>query len=59
MNRKIILLGVIVLAAVGGYVFIRSSNNHKECSTVKSVTTDENGNQVVNEKHVCKEKYSF
>lgn len=59
MNKKIIVLGSIVVFTIGGYIFIKTNNDHKECSNVKSITTDKNGNQVVSEKHVCKEKYSF
>ncbi|WP_298152779.1 hypothetical protein [Flavobacterium sp.] len=55
---KWILLLVLVLS-VGGYFFIEASNDHAECSTLRVYSKDKDGNQVVTERHACKEKYSF
>ena len=59
-NKKFkIYLVVILLLAFGGVYFIRISNDHKECATEKIYATDKNGNQVITEKHICKEKFSI
>jgi hypothetical protein len=58
-NKSKVILFCIVVLAIGSYWFIKDSNNHKECSTVKEYSTDKNGNQVATEKHICKEKYNF
>lgn len=60
MNKKTILIVVIVfIASFSATFFIIKSNDHKECATEQIKTKDANGNLVLSQKHICKEKYSF
>ncbi|AWA30480.1 hypothetical protein HYN48_10490 [Flavobacterium magnum] len=54
-----ITLALVVVTAVSGYLFITDANDHNECETKKMVTIDKHGNQVITEKHICREKYNF
>lgn len=56
-----IISGLIAgaILTVSAVLFIRYSNDHKECSTVTEKTVNTNSETVVTTKHVCKEKYSF
>ena len=53
------MLILIVMVATGSFLFIRFSNDHKECEDVISKSTDSDGNTIVTTEHICKEKYSF
>jgi len=61
MNKKKfgIYIGLLVIVVVGSVFFIRINNDHKECNTITLHTLDKDNNDVVIQKHVCKEKYSF
>lgn len=60
MAKKFILFfSVLVLITIGSLLFIKSSNDHKECSTEIEHSKDSNGNNISTEKHICKEKYNF
>lgn len=54
-----IFMVVLIAISVSSVIFIRLSNDHKECSTVTIHTIDKENNDLVVQKHVCKEKYSF
>lgn len=56
-----ILLGsfIFITVFVVSYIFIKSSNDHKECATVIDRVKDKDGNIVTVSKHKCKEKYNF
>ena len=58
-NRFKIFSVVFLVMTIGVVYFIRISNDHKECGSEKAVVTDNNGNQVITVKHICKEKYNF
>lgn len=60
MNKVVILSFIVILFAIMALVFIKNSNDHRECSQVKEIKTLNNGSTVVRtNKHVCKEKYNF
>ena len=60
MKSKIVLgLVILITVFVVSYVFIKSSNDHKECGTVVNTVKDKDGNIVTVSKHNCKEKYNF
>lgn len=59
MKKSIVILSVLVLGTIGTIVFINNSNDHKECSTTVEQTKDVDGNVVMTEKHICKEKYNL
>jgi uncharacterized membrane protein len=60
MNTKNIVLVIIVfIFSFSATFFIIRSNDHKECETLQIKTKDTNGNLVISQKHICKEKYSF
>lgn len=57
--KAVILLGTLIVAAVSTIMFIRFSNDHKECHTTTKQVTDAKGNSITIQEHVCKEKFSF
>ncbi len=60
MNKVTILSFVVILFSVMTLLFIKTSNDHKECSQIEETKTLNNGSIVVTtNKHVCKEKYNF
>ena len=60
MKRKqTFTLLLLLLFTVGTLLFIKESNDHKECSDRYESTKDSNGNLVVSKQHICQEKYSF
>lgn len=60
MKRNIIIiLGFILILTLSVLAFIRFSNDHIECNAVVINKLEKNGNKVVLEKHICKEKYNF
>ncbi|MFD2907491.1 hypothetical protein ACFSX9_01960 [Flavobacterium ardleyense] len=59
MKKYTLILGLILIGTIATLIFIHFSNDHEECDTVTSTTTDSNGNSVKTEAHICKEKYNF
>ena len=60
MHKKMGLVAIVVVfLAASAFVFIKTNNDHCQCSTIKETTFDKNGNKVFSEKHHCKEDYSF
>ena len=59
-KNKIIFsfLGVLIIL-VGVTIFIKNSNDHKECDVVIEPTKDTRGNTVTIKKHICKENFNF
>lgn len=57
--KALSLIAIIAFATIGAAIFIRVSNDHKECSTVTRQVIDAQGNTVTVKEHVCKEKASF
>lgn len=54
----ITLIGIVIIT-VSILIFIKNSNDHKECSTEIKISKNNKGEKVKVEKHNCKEKYSF
>jgi hypothetical protein len=60
MNKAVMLSFVVILFLIMASVFIKNSNDHRECSQIQETKTLNNGSTVVRtNKHVCKEKYNF
>ena len=57
--KYLILIISLVVIGFGSYMFVKFSNDHKECSSTQEVTIAQDGSKVVSTKHVCKEKYSL
>lgn len=57
--KAIIFTGTLIVATVSTIIFIRFSNDHKECHTTTKQVTDAKGNSVMIKKHVCKEKFNL
>jgi hypothetical protein len=57
-NLKIIIFFALIISVSICY-FIKKSNDHIECDTVTSKKINKNGNVKEEERHVCKENYSF
>lgn len=58
VKRASILLGILFLTAFS-LIYIKLTNNHKECSYEVSTSLNDKGESVKFEKHVCKEKFNI
>jgi len=59
MKKTLITISVLVLVVFGSIIFIKNSNDHKECSTSIEHSKDADGNDITTENHICNEKYNF
>lgn len=59
MKKTFLIFWVLILGTIASIIFIRNSNDHKECSTIIVHSKEANGNDVTTESHICKEKYNF
>ena len=60
MKRKQTFTFLLLLAfSVAAILFIKKSNDHKECTDHYATAKDSNGNLVVTKEHNCQEKFSF
>jgi preprotein translocase subunit YajC len=60
MKKTVLFSFVLISIVVMVLLFIRDSNDHKECSEIQETKTIANGSTVVTtNKHVCKEKYNL
>ncbi|MFT5847962.1 MAG: hypothetical protein ACJARX_001701 [Psychroserpens sp.] len=60
MKKTIVFSFVVIFVSVLAILFIKNSNDHKECSEIQETKTIANGSTVVTtNKHVCKEKYNL
>lgn len=57
--KALFLIAIIAFATIGAAMFIKVSNDHKECSTITKQVKDADGNTVTVSEHVCKEKANF
>lgn len=57
--KAIVLAGTLIVATVSTIMFIRISNDHKECQTNTTQATNEDGTVVTTEEHICKERFNF
>ncbi len=54
-----IISTIIISISICGVMFIYFNNNHSECDTKTETSFGENGEKVIREKHICKEKYNI
>jgi hypothetical protein len=61
MNRKKtgLVFFTAVLVTVMAVFAIQQSNDHQECSTQTSTTTDAKGRVTVTEDHLCQERFNL
>lgn len=59
MKKKILIFSVLILGTISSIIFIRDSNDHKECSTSIEHSKDADGNDITTKRHICKEKYNM
>lgn len=57
--KKILVFGALTIITLGVVMFIVFSNDHVECEHTTKTYTDADGNKVTENKHICKEKFSF
>ncbi|MNK07030.1 hypothetical protein D3C87_249360 [compost metagenome] len=57
--KTVIILGTLIVATVSTVMFIRFSNDHKECHNNIKQITNADGITVTTEEHICKEKFSI
>jgi len=59
MKKIILIISALIFFTLSTVAFIHFSNDHKECSTESKTKIDSKGILVKEEKHICKEKFSF
>lgn len=58
--KKVHSISVLVIITSLVTIFaITYANDHKECDTKTEITFDNDGNRIVSEIHMCKEKFNF
>jgi hypothetical protein len=50
---------IVVLISIVAIIFIKKTNDHKECDSNTEITYENNGEKIVSEIHLCKEKYNL
>lgn len=58
-SKFLFFLGSIVVITFGTIVFIKNSNDHKECRNLTEYSVSKDGTKIKAEKHICKEKFNF
>lgn len=59
-QRNLLSVGFAILViAVGMLFFIEKNNDHVECQTITKTTTDAHGMKMVEEEHLCLERFSI
>ena len=53
-----VISGIVILT-ISTLIFIRLNNDHKDCSVETIFSKNNKGEEVKNEKHICKEKYNL
>lgn len=61
MKRNTLFLTIIsiFLITIGSVVFMKTENDHKECSQKIEFSIGKNGEKIKTERHICKEKFNF
>jgi hypothetical protein len=59
MKKIILIISALIFFTLSTVAFIHFSNDHMGCSTENKTKIDSNGILVKEEKHICKEKFSF
>jgi len=59
MKKTIISLTIIVVLSAVIFICIKRSNDHIECETKTEIAYGNNGEKIISEIHICKEKYNF
>jgi hypothetical protein len=59
MKKIILAFSILLISTIGIILFIKLSNDHKECNQKIEKKLDSNGNTVTTKIHICNEKYNF
>jgi short-subunit dehydrogenase len=59
MKKIILPFSILFISTIGIILFIKLSNDHKECNQKIEKKLDSNGNTVTTKIHICNEKYNF
>lgn len=61
MKRNTLFLTIIsiFLITIGSVIFMKTENDHKECSQKIEFSIGKNGEKIKTERHICKEKFNF
>ena len=59
MKKTLIISLTAICMSVMGIIFIKYSNDHKECETKTEIAFGDNDEKIVSEIHVCKEKFNL
>ena len=59
MQRPVIFSVLIIIFSAIAIVFIKKTNDHKECETQTEIVYGNDGDKTITEIHMCKEKYNL
>lgn len=59
MNKTTTFSIIVVLISMVTILFVMKTNNHLECDSKTEITHKTNGDKIVIEVHICKEKYNL
>lgn len=59
MKKIILPFSILFISTIGIILFIKLSNDHKECNQKIEKKLDSNSNTVTTKIHICNEKYNF
>lgn len=59
LSKSSVIIIAIGVFAIGVLFFIHFSNDHIECKNVIESSIGLNGEKVITETHMCKERFSF
>ena len=58
--KKVTIISIIIISlSICGVIFIYFANDHSECDNKIETSFGENGEKIIKEKHICKEKYNI
>lgn len=59
MNKTFLFSVIVILISIGSIIFIIHTNDHEECELKTEINYSKNGEKIVSEIHICKEKYNL
>lgn len=59
MRKAYLLLFCIFILTFSTLLFLKKSNDHRECQTIQNTYTNENGKKIIEKKHDCKEIFNI
>ncbi|MDB9755661.1 hypothetical protein OAB20_05190 [Winogradskyella sp.] len=59
MKKTLIISLTAICVSVMGIIFVKHSNDHKECEIKTEIAFGDNDEKIVSEIYICKEKFNL